>query len=162
VRTAGDEAAGAHDQCSANAVSNAVAASQAGAVDAGPQQPGTTADSSSAAGPGTPGTSSATSSAPAPGNGSGNGSGASTGAANSSSGNGSNGATPSAMPWTYGYMLFILPRQYTGWSYTEVGRCKVTSQYHITKLSCSSLPIHHLVRSHASVYLMLTSTLDSR
>lgn len=42
---------------------------------------------------------------------------------NGSAGNGFGGGAPppGALPWTYDYMLFILPRQYTGWSYTEVG-----------------------------------------
>lgn len=50
--------------------------------------------------------------------GSGNGSG---GGANGAKAQPGAGSMSAAMPWTYDYMLFILPRQYTGWSFTEVG-----------------------------------------
>jgi hypothetical protein len=133
MRTALGEAAGAHDQCSANAVGNAVVASRANGSDTGEQNPADIVDSSSAASldrtSGTGATGSVADAATGSGYGSsgmfaGNSSNSgSTGAGgNGISASGGGGAPPSAMPWTYDYMLFILPRQYTGWSYTEVRR----------------------------------------
>jgi hypothetical protein len=119
MRTDLGEAAGAHDQCSANAVGTAVLASQANAPDAGAQSPADAAGSNSVAAAG-----SASGAATGSGYGS-SGMFAGNSSSSSSTGAGSNGssassAPSSSMPWTYDYMLFILPRQYNGWSYTEV------------------------------------------
>lgn len=127
MRTALGEAAGAHDQCSANAVGNAVLASQANAPDAGLQSPADAAGSNSAAAAGRNRSTGAAGSASGAATGSGYGSsGMFAGNSSNSSSTGAGGhgsnAPSSSMPWTYDYMLFILPRQYTGWSYTEVQR----------------------------------------
>jgi hypothetical protein len=131
MRTAVGEAAGAHDQCCANAVGNAVLASQANAPDAGAQSPADAAGSSSAAAAGRVGSTGAAGSASGAASGSGyssSGMFAGNSSNSGSTGAGGNGssvsnAPSSSMPWTYDYMLFILPRQYTGWSYTEVRPC---------------------------------------
>jgi len=92
-------------------------------------QPGNTLVMANASGYGGMPSSASGSNANGSGNGSGNSGGGGANGAKTQPGAGAAGSMPAAMPWTYDYMLFILPRQYTGWSFTEVGQ--KLSQMHL-------------------------------